>query len=106
MCRSRWVGRWDRRVGRWDSWVGRWDGWVGRWVCIILVHKGAANAGNVVKGVGDGRLSRGFGVGIHFKSEACSKNEVVEVLDETRLIGRVNVCSSMAKFRIKLVGDE
>ena len=51
-------------------------------------------------------MSRGFGVGIHFKSEACSRNEVVEVLDETRLIGRVDVLSSPAKFRIKLVGDE
>ena len=51
-------------------------------------------------------MSRGFGVGIHFKSEACSRNEVVEVLDETRLIGRVDVLSSAAKFRIKLVGDE
>ena len=51
-------------------------------------------------------MSRGFGVGIHFKSEACSRNEVVEVLDETRLIGRLNVLSSAAKFRIKLVGDE
>ena len=68
--------------------------------------KGVADAGDVIKGVGDDRLSRGFGVGIHFKSEACSRNEVVEVLDEIRLIGRVNVYNSVAKFRIKLVGDE
>ena len=68
--------------------------------------RGAENAGDVVKRVGDDRLSRGFGVGIHFKSEACSRNEVIEVLDEAGLIGQANVFSNMAKFRIKLVGDE
>ena len=78
-----------------------WDNW-----CIDMVLRGAENAGDVVKRVGDDRLSRGFGVGIHFKSEACSRNEVIEVLDEAGLIGQANVFSSMAKFRIKLVGDE
>ena len=101
MRRSRWAGRWNRWAGRWDRWAGRWDNW-----CIDMVLRGAENAGDVVKRVGDDRLSRGFGVGIHFKSEACSRNEVIEVLDEAGLIGQANVFSSMAKFRIKLVGDE
>ena len=106
MCRSRWAERWlFEWAGRWNSragrWAGRWDNW-----CIVMMLKGAASAGDVVKGVGDDRFSRGFGIGIYFKSEACSRNEVVEVLDETGLIGQVNVISCIAKFRIKLVGDE